>query len=273
MFQASQAMPRRKVIMRRAFVLSLVLAASMAFAQDKKKTYNVSGFVGKSASEAAPGVIVALLRKDSGDVFGTARTNFFGKYTIKEVPPGLYVLRVEKIQRSLDVKDKSVRIDVDLSDESGVMDYAKSGVAMIQKENEAKAAAQGSTQGGPPGEPPGPSDPEMMKAIAGEYYHFSGSTEKKIMFCPDGVFSDSSESGYSGKGSDGLGNQNLAWGTASQNQGSGQWAIQGNAQSGTITLSYRSGKRVAVNYRAGREKGCYTFNGNLFCYSGAARCR
>ena len=255
--------------MRRAFVLSLVLAAAVTFAQEKQKTYNVNGFIGKSTSEAAPGVSVVLLHSESGDVVGTARTNFFGKYTIKDVPPGVYVLQVEKIRRSLGVKDKNVRLDIDMSDESGVMDYARTGVAAIQKENEAKAGAQGGTQGSPPG----PSDPEMMKAIVGEYYHFSGSTEKKIMFCPDGVFADSSESSYSGKGYDGLGNQNLAWGTASQNQGSGQWAIQGNAQGGTITLSYRSGKRVAVKYQAGRERGCYTFDGTLFCYSGAARCR
>lgn len=259
--------------MKRALVLSLILAATVALAQEKKKTYNVSGFVGKSTSEAAPGVSVVLLHKDSGDVVGTARTNFFGKYTIKDVPPGDYVLQVEKVQRALGVKDKNVRLDIDMSDASGVMDYARTGAVMIQKENEAKAAAQGQTQAVAPGEPPGPSDPEMMNAIAGEYYHFSGSTEKKIMFCPDGVFSDSSESGYSGKGYDGIGNQNMAWGTASQNQGSGQWAIQGSAQGGTITLSYRSGKRVVTKYQAGREKGCYTFNGTLFCYSGPARCR
>ena len=98
----------------------------------------------------------------------------------------------------------------------------------------------------------------MTQAIAGEYYSYAGSTEKKIMFCPEGTFFDSSESSYSGTGTDSLGNQTMAWGNASQNQGIGQWAIQGNAQSGTITLVYKSSKKVQVKYQAGPEKGCYS---------------
>lgn len=269
--------------MRKALALLLILTATVAFAQEKAKAkvFKVTGFVGKSTSEAAPGVSVALIHKDSGDVVGTDQTNFFGKYTIKNVPPGVYVLQVEKLQRTLGVKDRNVRLDIDMSAEAGIMDYAKTGVEAINKENEAKAAAgggaqgeaQGGGQGGAPGEPPGPSDPGMMQEMAGEYYHYSGSTEKKITFCPEGVFYDSSESSYSGRGFDGLGNQNMAWGQASENKGSGQWSIQGNAQSGTITLAYRSGKRVAMKYQAGPEKGCFKFNGTLFCYSGAAKCR
>ncbi len=267
--------------MKKVLVLLLILTAAIALAQEKTKAkvFKVTGFVGKSTSEAAPGVSVVLIHKDSGDIVGTDQTNFFGKYTLKNVPPGVYILQVEKLQRTLGVKDKNVRLDIDMSAEAGIMDYAKTGVAMINKENEekAKAAAQGGApggaQGGTPGEPPGPTDPDMVKAIAGEYYHYSGSTEKKVMFCPDGVFFDSSESSYSGTGSDSLGNQTMAWGNASQNQGSGQWVIQGNAQSGTITLSYKSGKRVALKYQAGPEKGCYKFNGTVFCYSGPARCK
>jgi hypothetical protein len=273
--------------MRKAVALFLVLIAAGAFAQEKAKTklFKVSGFVGKSTSEAAPGVSVVLIHKDSGNVVGTDQTNFFGKYTIKNVPPGVYVLQVEKIQRTLGVKDKNVRLDIDLSAEAGMMDYAKTGVEMINKENEAKAAvgaAAGAAAAGAPGgapaagapvQPPGPTDPRMMNEMAGEYYHYSGSTEKKIMFCPEGTFFDSSESSYSGRSSDSLGNQTMAWGQASENKGSGQWSIQGNAQSGTITLAYKSGKRVEMRYVAGPEKGCFKFNGTIFCYSGAAKCK
>ena len=265
--------------MKRRIALLLILVAAVAVAQEKAKSkvFKVAGFVGKSTSEAAPGVAVVLLNADTEEVVATDQTNFFGKYTLKGVPPGVYVLRVEKVQRTLGVKDKNVRLDIDLSAEAGIMDYAKTGVTMINKENEAKAAAGGGAQdggqAGPPGEPPGPSDPGMMNEMAGEYYHYSGSTEKKIMFCPQGTFFDSSESSYSGRGYDGLGNQTMAWGNASENKGSGQWSIQGNAQSGTITLVYKSGKRVAMKYVAGPEKGCFKFNGTLFCYSGAAKCR
>ncbi len=266
--------------MRKTIALLLVLTAAVAFAQEKAKTkvFKVAGFVGKSTSEAAPGVAVILLDADTEEVVGTDQTNFFGKYTIKNVPPGVYVLRVEKIRRTLGVKDKNVRLDIDMSAEAGIMDYAKTGIEAINKENAEKAKAGGGDQAGAaaagaPGQPPGPTDPQMMNEMAGEYYHYSGSTEKKIMFCPEGAFFDSSESSYSGRGSDSLGNQTMAWGNASQNQGSGQWSIQGNAQNGTITLAYKSGKRVEMRYVAGPEKGCFKFNGTLFCYSGPAKCK
>lgn len=265
--------------MKKVLAFLLILTTATAFAQDKKaKLYKVTGFVGKSTSEAAPGVAVVLLDADTEEIVGTDQTNFFGKYTIKSVPPGVYVLRVEKIRRTLGVKDKNVRLDIDLSTEAGIMDYAKTGIEAINKENAEKANAGGGAPGGAaaagaPGQPPGPTDPQMMNELAGEYYHYSGSTEKKIMFCPEGAFFDSSESSYSGRGSDSLGNQTMAWGNASQNQGSGQWSIQGNAQSGTITLAYKSGKRVEMRYVAGPEKGCFKFNGTLFCYSGPAKCK
>jgi hypothetical protein len=212
---------------------------------------------------------------------GTDQTDFFGKYTFKNVPPGVYVLQVEKIQRTLGVKDKNVRLDIDLSAEAGIMDYAKTGVEAINKENEAKAAAaagaqgaaQGGGQGGAPVEPPGPSDQNLMQSFAAEYYHFSGSTERKVMFCPDGAFFDSYESGYSGRGFDSGGNQTMAWGQASEGKGAGQWSIQGTLQSGTITLVYKSGKKVVWNYKAGREKGDYYMNGTIYARSGPARCK
>ena len=249
--------------MKKAIALYLILAAPALFAQGKAKTYKVSGFVGQSTQAAAPNVMVTLIHKDSEEVVGSDETNFFGKYTIKNVPPGVYVLQAGKVQRILAVKNKNVRLDVDLSAEGGIMDYVKTGVAQINAKK----------TGGGPGGSPGPSDPQMAQTIAGEYYSYAGSTEKKIMFCPEGTFFDSSESSYSGTGADSLGNQNLAWGAASQNQGSGQWAIQGTPQSGTITLVYKSGKRVQVKYQAGPEKGCYSFDGTVFCYSGPARCR
>lgn len=270
---------KRSLAMFLVLVLALAAAATAAVAQDKKaKLYKVSGFVGKSTSEAAPGASVVLVDADSEQVVGSDQTNFFGKYTIKNVPPGVYQLRVEKIQRTLGVKDKNVRLDIDLSAEAGLMDYAKTGVIMINKENEAKAAAKaegggGGGQGGAPGEPPGPSDPAMMQAIAAEYYSYSGSTERKVMLCPGGTFQDSYEGSYSGRGFDSGGNQTMAWGQASEGKGSGQWAIQGDAQSGTITLVYNNGKRVVWNYKAARGSRDYYMNGTLYARSGPARCK
>jgi hypothetical protein len=271
--------------MRKTLVLLLILTATVAIAQEKAKAkvFKVTGFVGKSTSEAAPGVAVVLLHADTEEVIGTDQTNFFGKYTIKNVPPGVYVLRVEKLQRTLGVKDKNVRLDIDMSAEAGIMDYAKTGVVMINKENEEKAktaaqgeaqgGAQGGGQGGAPAEPPGPSDQNLMQSFAAEYYHYSGSTERKVMFCPNGTFHDSYESGYSGRGFDSGGNQTMAWGQASEGSGSGTYSIQGTPQSGTITFVYKSGKRVVWNYKAGREKGDFYMNGTLYARSGPARCK
>lgn len=245
--------------MRKALTCALFLLAAGAFAQEKAKSYKVGGFVGRSTSEAAPGVTVVLIRAGAGETVGTDETNFFGKYSFKDVPPGFYILQVEQIRRPLEVKAKNVRLDIDLSAKGGAMDYTKTGMPALKQ-----ALGQAA--------PPGPNDPQMMQMIAGEYYSFSGSTEKQVMFCPDGKFSDSSESSYSGVSGDSLGNQNLAWGAAGQKGGSGLWAIQGTSQSGTITLSYNGGKKVTIKYQAGPERGCYSFDGTTFCYKGAARC-
>ncbi len=257
--------------MKKALIFALLLGMASFLAvgsaqdkgKDKAKVFKVSGFVGQSTTAAAPNVSVILTRKDTGEMVGTDQTNFFGKYTIKNVPPGIYILQCEKVQRTVAVMDKNVRMDIDLSADSGVMDYTKTGMAQINAKGD----------GGGPGGSPGPTDAPLMQSFAGEYYHFSGSTEKKIMFCSEGIFFDSSESSYSGTGTDGLGNQNMAWGAAGQKQGSGQWAIQGTSESGTITLVYKSGKRVTVKYEPGPEKGCYRFDGTVFCYSGPARCK
>jgi hypothetical protein len=115
----------------------------------------------------------------------------------------------------------------------------------------------------------GPSDPNLQRAMAGEYYSYSGSTERKLMLCPDGRFWDSRESSYSGS----FGTDQGGWGAASQGGGSGSYAIQGNEQGGTITFSYKGGKRNQASFRSTGERGCYSFDGTTFCYSGAARCR
>lgn len=257
--------------MRRSLILVLVIAvvAGAGFSQDqpteKAKTYKVSGYVLKNVSEHIPNVMVTLVHKDSGEVVGTDKADFFGWFTFKGIPPGVYIVRAENVQRTFAVKNKNVRADIDLASPVGAPDLTKAALGI------AAETAKGETGG--PGGDPGPTDPRMAQTISGEYYSFSGSTERKVMFCPEGTFFDSSESSYSGTGADSLGNQNMAWGSASQNQGSGKWAIQGTPQSGTITLAYKNGQKVAMKYQMGSSKGCYNFDGILYCYSGPARCK
>ena len=79
-----------------------------------------------------------------------------------------------------------------------------------------------------------------MQQMAARYYGFQGSTETKAALCPNGVYYDASESGYSGQSHNSLGNETMAWGTAGQNQGQGRWTAQGTVQQGVITITYNN---------------------------------
>jgi hypothetical protein len=275
-----------------ALVAVLAAAAPAVFGQGKAKVYKVTGFVGKSTSEAAPNVAVALLDRESGEVVGTDQTNFFGKYTIKNVPPGVYVLQVDKIERTLAVKDKNVRLDIDMSAEGGMMDYMKTGVNQINAEKKAAEAggaagapAGGGQAGGEEGAPAaegqaggapggGPTDAGLMNYFAGEYYSYSSGstiyggagTERKMTLCADGLYRDSSEFSASGTGQ---------WGAVNaQGSGAARWAIQGDKSQGTITVTYANGRTKRFNYRVlTKDGGEINFDGVKYAYAGAAKCR
>ena len=65
------------------------------------------------------------------------------------------------------------------------------------------------------------------------------------------------------------GHQTGAWGAASQSGGQGSWAIQGTAQSGTISVRYADGSTATIEYRQGDESGCLYFDGNQLCRTSA----
>ncbi len=100
----------------------------------------------------------------------------------------------------------------------------------------------------------------LAQQIAGKWWGFSGSTEKRIGLCPNGSFYDYSESSYSGK--------NNSWGVTNQNQGSGTWSIQGNYQSGIILVRYNNGNQMSIKYQQTGESGCLFFNGSKLCRNG-----
>ncbi|MGE5327607.1 MAG: carboxypeptidase-like regulatory domain-containing protein [Deltaproteobacteria bacterium] len=238
-----------------------ILAFGFLAAKDKKDSFNVAGFVGTSSTAAAPGRNVVLLDKETKKPVDSVSTNFLGRYKFKEVKPGTYIVKCEKVEREVTVVSKDIRMDIDLSAEGGAMDYGKAG------KEELAAAASGAVSG--QAAPPGPSDPELQRTMAGEYYSYSGSTERKLMLCSNGAFFDSRESSYSGSFGTGQG----GWGQASASGGSGSYSIQGSEQQGTIHFSYKSGKRLVSQYRSTGERGCYSFDGQTFCYSGGERCK
>jgi hypothetical protein len=254
-------MPQRAYAQAAFVILSVVAILTMPLLAAKEKkpkeSFKVSGYVGTSSSAAAPGMNVVLIDKATGKPVDSVSTNFMGRYKFSDVKPGAYVIKCEKVMREVTVVAKDIRMDIDLSAPGGVMDYAKG------------AAQQAATASSGAAPAAGPSDAGLQQAMAGEYYSYSGSTERKLMLCPNGTFFDSRESSYSGSFGTGQG----GWGAASAGAGSGSYAIQGDQQSGTITFSYKGGKRSTARYRSTGERGCYSFDGTPFCYSGAARCQ
>ena len=129
-----------------------------------------------------------------------------------------------------------------------------------------QAGSTGGSKSGPAGgAPAGPNDPDLQRQIAGLWWGYSGSTERKIGLCADGTYMDYTESGYSGRSYDQYGSQTMAWGSGSQRGGSGRWTISGNADSGTIHVVYSNGRTANIRYRQINDPGCLSFDGNTLC--------
>lgn len=111
-------------------------------------------------------------------------------------------------------------------------------------------------------------DAELMRNFAGSYYSFSavgggqtGGSERKVMLCPDGTYTNQSETGYSGSG----------WGSASQGGNKGTWKITGNMNAGTLVTITASGSPTTYKYeRCGND--CVYFGNTKFAYAGPAQC-
>lgn len=113
------------------------------------------------------------------------------------------------------------------------------------------------------------SSAELQAQIAGTWWGYSGSTERKIGLCPDGSYMDYTESSYSGRGYDSGGNESMAWGAAGQAGRQGRWSIQGNYQQGTISVQTRGGN-FSLQYSQVGEPGCLNINGSRLCRSSAS---
>ncbi len=249
----------RRLLRRLSVVAVIFLAAAPA--QARSSGGKIEGFVGQSSTVPAAGETVKLLDGESGKVLDIDETNFFGKYKFQDLEPGYYIVQVGKVKKEVMLKGKKKRLDIDLSSESGAMDYSKAG----------KTAGGGAAAGKPA--PAGPNDQGLMQQMAARYYGYQGSTETKAALCPNGSYYDTSESSYSGRGFDGLGNETMAWGAASQGQGGGTWTVQGSLQQGVITVNYSGGSVTRINYRAIDNQGCYDFNSTTMCRQGPANCQ
>lgn len=226
---------------------------------DSQSGYSIHGYVGKSAQTAAPGASVLLFAGATDQPVASVEANFMGNYKFTGLQPGHYKVKVEGKIREVILAAENKRLDINLSSDDGSMNYAEGAVEDVTKAVAGAASGQAA--------PLGPNDPELAKNIAGVWWGYSGSTETKISLCEGGRFTDYSESGYSGTSSDAGGNQTMAWGTANQGGGQGSWTVQGNKESGTISVRYDNGKTRTITYRGCGDKGCLLFDGTKLCWS------
>ena len=114
-------------------------------------------------------------------------------------------------------------------------------------------------------------DSSLMSWFAGEYYSYTGSTERKLTLCPNGYYAYYTESSYSGNFSDGYGNNTGNWGAAGNNGSRGRWKIVGNKTRGTLIFTTSSGERDERPYQV-VGRGVILVDGVKFAYKGRPNC-
>lgn len=225
----------------------------------------IEGYVGHSSTQVAPGVSVKLINAANNQLVDIDNTGFFGNYEFTKVAPGHYLLQVGEFKRELMIKSDAdeERIDIDLSAKSGIMDYSRAGSSPTPLGGAGNTASSGQ---------PSANNAGLQQQIAGLWWGYAGSTERKIGLCPDGSYQDYTESGYSGGMYDSGGYQTGAWGSASQSGGQGRWTIQGDSNNGVISVQYNNGQSTSLRYNQIGDPGCLNINGNTLCRQSAS-CR
>ncbi len=236
------------------FIALVIFSGCMPPSQGSLETgFTIWGYVGNTATEPAPNVMVMLIDGDSGRPIASKNSNFLGKYSFSALHPGYYKIKVSGKEMEVVITNENQRIDIDLSSESGSMNYA--------------AAAMKEVAGN--GKPGG--DPELAKRFAGKWYSFSssvtgGGSESQMALCENGNYYENYESGYYGS------DETSAWGNASSSGSDGTWSIEGTVQQGTITIKYSNGSTSTVQYQQSTDdQQCYYFDGRLHCYNGSCK--
>jgi len=98
-------------------------------------------------------------------------------------------------------------------------------------------------------------DSDLVRHFSGEWVWTNGYRTEWMTFFPDGTYSDQSEASYSGDMTDGSGNITGNWGVAGENSNSGRWNIQGNKESGVITVTSPDGSQNRYEYKVFVERG------------------
>ena len=276
-----------------ATILLTTSCVTVPFTPDgPAKGYKIGGFIAKSTQEAASGIPVTLIDANTGQRIDQMSSNLFGKYSFSQLPPGKYQIRVGQIARDVLLRDRNIRLDIDLSAHGGKMDYMKDAMTDLSKALAAESQSSSTGSGGlggtsgtvtrdvsgwpPPYQRPtgkitneDSSPGKLLYKFAGRWDSATSNTLHNIYLKPDGSFEDSYEAGYSGQFADQGGFQTGNWGAAGNEQAGGRWTIQGTLRQGTITLIHGNGKRTNYRYQLhcrGSEcyGGEYFFNGKLY---------
>lgn len=115
---------------RRSFSLISLLALALGCATagipagDAQKGYVVWGFLGHGAQTPAVGQELILL-DEQGQPVQRAVSDGTGKYVLAYHPPGRYSIQVGQLAMPVMVGAADQRLDIDLTNPTGVMNYAQ----------------------------------------------------------------------------------------------------------------------------------------------------
>ncbi len=117
----------------------------------------------------------------------------------------------------------NVPMDLEFSADNKLISWRENSNKFAESQNKLATIAKAIEQSGVAGAAPkGPNDPQLQGEIAGKWWGYASSTERRIGLCADGTYMDYTEAGYSGSSSNQYGDQTMAWGSASQGGGQGR---------------------------------------------------
>lgn len=188
------------------------------------KGFVVWGFVGQGPTTAVPGRGVTLVDA-SGQAVQTATTDSTGKYVLAYHPPGAYVIQVGQHAIQVAIGSADQRLDIDLSNPAGVMNYAAAGAARGAQGGSGAAACPASAATAP--DPAEQRDPALVGSWSRENNITSGdsfmSTRISLVVCADGSYVR-----QAGDTVGGGGGWSYEGGSSGDNGVRGRWRTEGN---------------------------------------------
>ena len=224
-----------------------------------QRGYVVWGFIGHSTTTAAAGQQATLLNP-SGQPLQTVASDSMGKYVFAYHQPGNYVIAVGSLKMPVAIGASDQRLDIDLSQPSGAMNYAAGaaknmGPPSCSNSVPAAAGAQGTSAAGPRGAAvtaPEERDPNLAGAWSRTDTLSSGdasmSTKLSLLICADGSYTSTTGDSVGG---------GAGW--SADNRGSDSIRGRWRTQDGIIWVNSGAGWEAYARYYAEGAKLMLTF--------------